>query len=154
MHPYRFVFLDGCSTAETKEWQHAFGILYPGGGRIWNDTRPPRVFMGWTSEKVGLGAGGATTTTCQDYGTTVNVFFDCWMSGFSLDYCIRAASVNYSSANYTVKHPSGLHLPPPGSRKRTLHSFGWNPLRPHRRVSSPESGWLSRPYAQRLRPSY
>ena len=113
MHPYRFVFLDACSTAETKEWQHAFGLLYPGGGRMWNDTRPPRAFMGWASEKVGLGATTATTTTCTDYGTTVNVFFDCWMSGFSLDYCIRVASVNYSSANYTVKNPSGLHLPLP-----------------------------------------
>src|SRR5690606_37643544 len=93
-HPYRFVFLDACETAATKDWQRAFGFFYPpfSTSHVWNGDRPPRAFLGWQKPKTGLGNVYTTALTAQDFGTTLNVFYAAWMSGFTLDYCIRLAS--------------------------------------------------------------
>lgn len=55
MHPYRFVFLDGCNTAD-GDWPQAFGIPKKRGMVITDFTEKrgirPRAFMGWNRKKV------------------------------------------------------------------------------------------------------
>ncbi len=103
---------DTC-TAVTRDWQHAFGIVdtprWAGSSTL---PDPPRAFLGWKGEKVSIGAWSATETTCNDYGTTLNVFYDMWMSGATVDQCITVCSVNYRNKDGTT-NPSGLHLPLP-----------------------------------------
>jgi hypothetical protein len=113
-HPYRFVFLDTCSSAKYADWQHAFGIVDgPPGPGPWTDPDPPRAFLGWEGDKYGMNGVWADDTYCNDYGTTINLFYDMWMSGATLDECIRACSVNYVASNYNVANPSGLRMPFP-----------------------------------------
>ncbi len=48
-HPYRFVFLDGCNTASTPDWQHLFGIAdydYERDGMV-PSGMGPQAFVGW-----------------------------------------------------------------------------------------------------------
>jgi len=55
MRPYRFVFLDGCNTAD-GDWPQAFGIPKKKGMVITDFTQKrgirPRAFMGWNRRKV------------------------------------------------------------------------------------------------------
>lgn len=101
-HPYRFVFLDACSTGASKEWRHAFGIYSKGkAGQGVAGIQGPQAFVGWKSPTLALGAAGATETSCKDYGEMLNLFFADWMRQRNLSQCIADAS------------SKSLHLPLP-----------------------------------------
>jgi len=102
-NPYRFVFLDGCSTASGKDWRRAFGI-FP----AWVTNQPgrpklgPQAFVGWANDKSDY-FGGAYDTNwvlqvdvskiqASAYAATLQWFFMDWMNGASLAECIKDAS--------------------------------------------------------------
>jgi len=91
-HPYRFVFLDSCNSADKLDWAHAFGI----GGRVTAAQLADRpwkaqAFVGWVKKP----RYPDSDTEWRDYTTTLGVFFGCWMSGFTVDECIDKASAFY-----------------------------------------------------------
>jgi hypothetical protein len=92
-HPYRFVWLDGCSTGSSKEWRHAFGIYSKGkDGQGVAGISGPQVFVGWNKPVGGLGAKGTTEISCKDYGIMLNRFFFNWMNKQPLSICITRSS--------------------------------------------------------------
>jgi hypothetical protein len=129
-HPYRFVFLDACTTGLTRDWQHAFGIVDgPPGPGPYTDPDPPRAFLGWEGLKDGPYGPpeedpANMETVINDYGTTINIFYDMWMSGATLDQCIKACSVNYLNNDNSV-NSLGQHFPlPVPANKRIKLSDG------------------------------
>ncbi len=84
MHPYRFVFLDGCNTAD-GDWPQAFGIPKKKGMVITDFTHKrgirPRAFMGWNRKKVvgiRIIAGNQLYTPHAQY---ITKFWDWWSNG-------------------------------------------------------------------------
>jgi hypothetical protein len=84
MHPFRFVFIDGCNAAD-GDWPQAFGIPKKK-GMVVNDFYQkrgvrPRAFMGWNRKKV-VGTkilqGGQMYQPHIDY---INKFWDWWCNG-------------------------------------------------------------------------
>ncbi len=80
-HPYRFVFLDGCDTAE-GDWPLAFGIPKQEGMTI-NDFvnkrgLRPRAFMGWNRKKI-IGWEGEGTMN-QDHIDYIDAFWQTWIT--------------------------------------------------------------------------
>ena len=101
-NPYRFVFLDGCSTASGKQWRQAFGIMEP--YETNQAARPslgPQAYVGWGGFKADY-LGGSYINGSLDIATskivataytgTLQWFFMDWMNGRSLAQCIRNAS--------------------------------------------------------------
>jgi hypothetical protein len=98
-YPYRFVFLDGCATASTREWRQAFGI-FP----YWDTSSPARgkigaqAYVGWANPVTGWLNPASTT----DSTTAENVAFACtealddmyelWMEQRPLSQCIDYVS--------------------------------------------------------------
>jgi hypothetical protein len=66
-YPYRFVFLDGCST-ESVVWQHAFGIM-PLSAR---SRLGPQAFVGWATTNVAWLAGSYNTNGTCNYDVSIN----------------------------------------------------------------------------------
>ncbi|PWU15728.1 MAG: hypothetical protein C5B50_14955 [Verrucomicrobia bacterium] len=99
-HPYRFVFLDGCSTAKEETWCRAFGI-YPKGSpdEPRRDNLGPQAFVGW-GEDVQRGLAGLTNTSyyadafwlATEAADTTGTFYLLWMSGIPLAQCITWTS--------------------------------------------------------------
>jgi hypothetical protein len=84
MHPYRFVFLDGCNTADGN-WPQAFGIPKRKGMIVTDFTQKrgirPRAFMGWNRTKsVGthIIAGNQLYPPHADY---IGAFWNSWING-------------------------------------------------------------------------
>ncbi len=85
-HPYRFVFLDGCNTAD-GDWPQAFGIPKKQGMSVADFTQKrgirPRAFMGWNRKKVvgtGILSGGSLFPPHMEY---IGKFWDWWGNGGS-----------------------------------------------------------------------
>jgi hypothetical protein len=108
--PYRFVFLDGCSTASSGEWRKAFGIL-----PIWATAANqaeryqlgPQAFVGWASEVgswlTSVPNDAAVTEIDIAYTTTLNNFYERWMGGATLKQCIdNACASNFNAAPFLV----------------------------------------------------
>jgi hypothetical protein len=83
-HPYRFVFFDGCNTADGR-WPQAFGIPKKEGMSVTDFTQKrgirPRAFMGWNREKaVGTGiiSGGQLYPPHMNY---ISTFWNYWGNG-------------------------------------------------------------------------
>ena len=81
IHPYRYVFLDGCNTADGS-FPQAFGIPKQKGMRTTDFTAKrgirPRAFMGWNREKasgMGIIAGGGMNTDHMNY---ITAFWSTW----------------------------------------------------------------------------
>jgi hypothetical protein len=83
-NPYRFVWLDGCSTAKTRKWYQAFGI-YPRGLADRNRVGP-QAFVGWADE-----TGNALYTAA--HADTLDFIYTLWMGGgFPLAACLQWGS--------------------------------------------------------------
>jgi hypothetical protein len=94
MHPYRFVFMDGCNTAD-GDWPQAFGIPKKTGmvfADFWNKRGiRARAFMGWNRTKaVGTGiiSGGQLNPDHENY---IGKFWDWWGHGTSGDRSVQDA---------------------------------------------------------------
>jgi hypothetical protein len=74
-HPYHFVFLDGCNTANGN-WCEAFGIerIHVTGAGYTTNGLPPRAFVGWRTTK----AYGAAGTFNNIHGNFIINFFNDW----------------------------------------------------------------------------
>ena len=121
-NPYRFVFLDGCSTASAKNWRRAFGV-YPldAPNQAARNKVGPQAYVGWEKEHTGwmdAGTGDSTRDENLAYAYTQNLnnFYSLWMHNVSLAQCIASASV---AANGTAP------LPVPQNKKVTI--WGTNP---------------------------
>jgi hypothetical protein len=103
-HPYRFVFLNACDTADDPGWAHTFGIC----DRITTDElsdRPDRVqaFVGWNGEP-----RAPQGNEWYDEAITYELFFNLWMAGYSLHSCIYISSqTNPTVPPYTLNFPLG-----------------------------------------------
>jgi hypothetical protein len=89
-YPYRFVFLDGCSTASQKNWRRAFGIFpldAPNQARL--NKVGPQAFVGWAKEHAG---NYVTADLAEAYTETLNDFYGDWMNRLPLAECIQNAS--------------------------------------------------------------
>ncbi|HEV2330541.1 MAG TPA: immunoglobulin domain-containing protein [Verrucomicrobiae bacterium] len=97
-NPYRFVFLDGCSTASTPEWREAFGI-FP----MWATNSAARyklgqqAFVGWAKEVTGWLNPTVDTTETEDVGLAyteaLNDMYELWLDKYALAVCVHSASV-------------------------------------------------------------
>jgi hypothetical protein len=94
--PYRFVFLDGCSTASSPDWRQAFGIM-----PFWATNQAaryhlgPQAFVGWAGEKSDmLGYEGSVygNDVPVAYTETLQYLYIEWMNGTPLAQCIADAS--------------------------------------------------------------
>jgi hypothetical protein len=87
-HPYRFVFLDACDTADETLWSRAFGIM----DKITSDQlgsgSAPQAFVGWVNES----KGPETSDEFYDFASTYTLFYTAWVNGATLDSCIQEAS--------------------------------------------------------------
>gem|GEM_PF-1653953 len=108
-HPYRFVFLDACTTAKTREWQRAFGIR----DRVRESQLSrvgPQAFVGWRDPI-------PIPPSWDDYGETLAVFHAAWMLGYPLAECLRMASDRNTTNPLSGRQ---LRLPLPVWKNRDL----------------------------------
>jgi hypothetical protein len=101
-NPYRFVFLDACSTARDNQWRHAFGIMSLGpADSAARSILGAQAFVGWSDEKSDWMGGSEVPgdwTVNQSmalqsaYTATLQIFFSDWMNGTPLSLCIRHAT--------------------------------------------------------------
>jgi hypothetical protein len=91
MHPYRFVFLDGCSTANGN-FPQAFGIPKQKGMVINDFTQKrgirPRAFVGWSHDKAFSYTAGMLDPDFQRWRTK---FWDYWSHGGAGDRSLQEA---------------------------------------------------------------
>lgn len=105
-HPYRFVFLDACETANNNGWSAAFGVLptiIP-----FNLTDKPgwaQAFVGWQ----GKPRCPASDSEWDEYGDTLAFIFDQWMQGARLDDTLYNASQTgpYGNGQLILSFPLG-----------------------------------------------
>lgn len=80
IHPYRYVFLDGCNTADGN-WPQAFGIPKKKGMVITDFTQKrgvrPRAFMGWNRKKLFTNILGGSQLD-DDHEAYIADFWDKW----------------------------------------------------------------------------
>jgi hypothetical protein len=96
-YPCRFVFLDGCSTASTYEWPHAFGIFSywdtgsPARGKIGN-----QAYLGWAKEHTGWLNPQDNSTVSENvafaYTEALADMYEAWMDGSALYQCVDYVS--------------------------------------------------------------
>ena len=87
-HPYRFVFLDACRTADDLYWSRAFGIAEDISFLdLGKDPSKVQAFVGWKGEPRAPNSNAGW----DDYGQMLVFFFYEWMSEQSLDTCISRA---------------------------------------------------------------
>lgn len=92
-NPYRFVFLDACSTAAQRKWYQAFGIVPAGAGVAEAAARcniGPQAFVGW--EKPNYNPYTRDVDVGQAYTETLLAFYTQWMCGHSVLQCVGYAS--------------------------------------------------------------
>ena len=120
-NPYRFVFLDGCSTLATRSWAYAFGIFDSADDLEGNGVIGPQAFVGYFGDHTSWLSGPsnvlpADRNVCaaiaEAYCATLQNFYLNWMRGDSSVYnCIRSA---------TTPGAPGCYAPLPTPRKRWL----------------------------------
>jgi hypothetical protein len=130
-HPYRFVFLDACHTAESPAWSETFGIP-----RLitYNDLavgqRPVQAFVGWK----GAPRAPDNPTDWYNYSETLGFIYDGWMSGSALVNILSMASKPdpYGDGSLILPWPLGLkyttwQVMPPFWWMKPAHSnaFWW-----------------------------
>jgi hypothetical protein len=89
-NPYRFVFMDGCATMDTKDWRRTFGIFpLDAPNQAARNKVGPQAFVGWAKEHAG---NYSTADLAEAYTETLDGFYDDWMSQAPLAECIQSAS--------------------------------------------------------------
>jgi hypothetical protein len=106
-NPYRFVFLDGCSTASQKDWRRAFGIFpLDTPNQAARNKVGPQAFVGWAADHTGwlngVDASEASLDVATAYTQTLEDFYEQWMDNVPLNQCIYSAS---TSAENTAPFP-------------------------------------------------
>lgn len=103
-NPYRFVFLDGCSTASGLNWQTAFGIADK--TEFTRTKTGPQAYVGWAKPVADWMGGNndpiLSAKIAKAYTKTLQLFYLRWMTGVPLAATIDQASL---SLNDTVPLP-------------------------------------------------
>jgi hypothetical protein len=87
-HPYRFVFLDACNTADTTTFADAFGIRHSiDFMELGREPFAAQAFVGWK----GKPRAPEDDDEWDDYGFTLFFFFSQWMQEVDLQTCIARA---------------------------------------------------------------
>jgi hypothetical protein len=105
-HPYRFVFLNACDTADDDGWAHAFGIPDKiTGAELDNGSSPPQAFVGWKGEP----RAPNRDDDWNDVAETYTIFFSAWQNGYNLQECIDIASSSnpLGDGSVTLNFPLG-----------------------------------------------
>jgi hypothetical protein len=105
-HPYRFVFLNACDTADDDGWAHAFGIPDKiTGAELDNGSSPPQAFVGWKGEP----RAPNSDDDWNDVAETYTIFFSAWQNGYNLQECIDIASSSnpLGDGSVTLNFPLG-----------------------------------------------
>jgi len=118
-NPYRFVFLDGCSTAAGKNWQRAFGI--PDFNEVARNKTGPQAYVGWANTVTDWLGGNEDpvqgANISKAYTQTLNNFYTLWMRGSTLAECIDNSSLSlYGTAP----------LPVPQNKNVLVYGDGFN----------------------------
>ncbi|MBL9139758.1 MAG: hypothetical protein JNK85_28065 [Verrucomicrobiales bacterium] len=88
-HPYRFVFLNACNTADLSGWTTAFGIIEAiTSANLSDDPRGVQGFLGWQ----GKPRAAESVADFNELMKTYAVFFDAWMNETPLIGCVALAS--------------------------------------------------------------
>jgi hypothetical protein len=121
-HPYRFVFLDACQTADDLFWANAFGILGPMTS-LDVERNPYRVqaFVGFKGHSQAQGSD----SDWWDYEATYLTFFNAWMNGLTLEACLKTASSSdpIPPNNITLGFPLGKKFGLPYSLVPGINDF-------------------------------
>ena len=113
-NPYRFVFLDGCSTASGSDWRMAFGMhTYYYTNTAARGKVGPQAYVGWGADHTGLLNSTDDSTASQDilvaYTITLFEFYDEWMQGNkTVAECIHDASMQ-------IPNDNSIAFPVPGN---------------------------------------
>jgi hypothetical protein len=106
-HPYRFVFLDACDTADTRDWAHAFGILDTmTSAQLAYNPWKVQAFVGYIGEPRSPDSDDEWYEMAETYA----VFYDLWMNQLNLQECIDTASKTKpfgNSSPITLEFPFG-----------------------------------------------
>jgi hypothetical protein len=119
-NPYRFVFLDGCSTASGKDWRRAFGICpLDAANQAARNKTGPQAYVGWADVHAGLLNGGtgnpqADFDIAVGYAQTLRGFYSLWMNELSLKTCVDYACFTTASPPFPV----------PRNKDVTFHANG------------------------------
>jgi hypothetical protein len=122
MNPFRFVYLDACSTAATWGWRRAFGIFpldFPGEER---SKIGPQAFVGYSTVHSGWLNGNPKAPGLEQlewamaYTDTLNDFYWQWMSDDSLKACL-----DYACTQQWNDAP----LPVPQNKNVQIAGFDW-----------------------------
>ena len=84
-NPFRFVYLDACYTAKTKQWFQSFGITPDNNQFSDRNQVGPQAFMGWE------GIVGENLYAYEQSITTLFLYTQ-WMNGQPLAECVGEAS--------------------------------------------------------------
>jgi trimeric autotransporter adhesin len=105
-HPYRFVFLDACETADDDRFAEAFGIIAPDTETQLGNWKV-QAFVGW----VGSPRAPNSDAEWSEYTMTLYVFFSSWMQGSTtLAACLNKASNPdpYGNGSLILDFPLGI----------------------------------------------
>ena len=96
-NPYRYVFLDGCSTAKNVSWRRAFGIFpLDTPNQAAKNNIGPQAYVGWDVDHTGWlvvpDDSGTSVDLATAYTETMADFYENWMDGATLAQCIQVAS--------------------------------------------------------------
>ena len=134
-YPYRFVFLDACSTAKDNRWRQAFGILTLRGltDQAARSRLGPQAFVGWSDEIPDWLAGyrnvngldvNKSKAIQSAYTATLLLFFSEWMNGKSLWTCIaKASNPNYAQLPLPSRRFREYTIGPPYTTPYGITSF-------------------------------
>lgn len=118
-HAYRFVFLDGCSTASKRDWANAFGIYPFNDPAAFRNRVGQQAIVGWATEVASWMAGAqdplADVDIAKAYTQTLADFYSDWMNKVPLAQCIANASVpRFGKAPFPVPGNEVCQITGPG----------------------------------------
>ncbi|MDE3100105.1 MAG: hypothetical protein KGJ88_11590 [Verrucomicrobiota bacterium] len=129
-NPYRFVFLDGCSTASQKNWRRAFGIFpLDAPNQAARNKVGPQAYVGWAADHVGwlnlTTSSDAALNVATAYTETLDNFYENWMNQVPLAQCIQIAST--SAANMDpFPVPQNKNIIVHGQNPQTLEYYSYS----------------------------
>jgi hypothetical protein len=129
-YPYRFVFLDGCSTASQKNWRRAFGIFpLDAPNQAARNKVGPQAYVGWAADHTGWlnfsTSSDAALNTSVAYTETLSDFYENWLDGATLKQCVDTATT--SAANMVpFPVPQNKNITVHGQNPQTLEYFSYS----------------------------
>jgi hypothetical protein len=108
-HPYRFVFLNACETANDSGWADTFGIPKTiKQSEVEDEPEKVQGFLGWN----GSPAAPVTADDWDQTAQTYTVFFNAWMLGNPLADCLTSARSRnpFGDGSVILQKPLGIYI--------------------------------------------